>query len=259
MRPRISEFSFAYALTEEIVNWFRPIMIGAPLFPSLYDEGRIGGGYDLRINRIGVPLFLQFKLTHQMIRRNANEIRVGHLFADPPFLRMYLLPRRESHQHRMLLDLDDGVNEVFYAAPYFYTQTDLNTVYANGRVIQNSFFVRPRDIGQLLDDKEHHIALKAYSLTGYFCSDPKKFDKILNSGKFILSIKDKLMKEKQSVEMHMKNLFFQMTGIIKKCELVIKEYREYEDLMKENKLAQYLFYLSRSYFDSELLFLTQNE
>lgn len=260
VRPRISEFSFGYALTEEIVNLFRHVIIGAPVFPSLYDEGRDGGGYDLRLNRIGVPLFLQFKLTHQMIRRNASEIRVDHLFADPPFLRMYLMPRRESHQHRMLLDLDDGINDVFYAAPYFYTQTDLNTAYVGRRVIQNSFFVKPRDIGRLLDDEEHHIALRAYSLIGYFCSEPKKFDKIINSERFILSIKDKLIEKEQTmIKMHMKKLYFQMVGIIREYNLTLKEYREYEDLIKENKLAQYLFCLARSYFDSELLFVYRDE
>ena len=76
---------------------------------------------------------------------------------------------------------------------------------------------------------------------------------------FILSIKDKLMKEEQAVKMHVKKLYFQMIGILREYDLAIKEYREYEDLMRENKLAQYLSYLARSYFDGELFFVYRDE
>jgi len=90
MRPAISEFSFGYAVTEEIIRQQRHVMIGAPIFPSLLQEGRAGGGYDLRINRRGFPLFLQFRLSHKMIKNNSFEIKDHALFSIP-FFRIHLM------------------------------------------------------------------------------------------------------------------------------------------------------------------------
>jgi hypothetical protein len=66
MRPLISEFSYGYALTEEIVSYHRHKMKVAPVFPSLYKEGKDGYGYDVSIDVLGIPIFLQFKLSDYM-------------------------------------------------------------------------------------------------------------------------------------------------------------------------------------------------
>jgi hypothetical protein len=159
MRPAISEFSYGYAVTEEIVRQQRRCIIGAPIFPSLLQEGQAGGGYDLRINRRGFPLFLQFKLSHKMKRNNCVEVR-DYSLMSPPFFRIHLMPLRLSRQHNMLLALDDGSNEVYYIAPFFTTQAELNTYYTNTSVLKNSVLIKPRTIGALPDDEEHHIALQ---------------------------------------------------------------------------------------------------
>ena len=70
MDPDISEFSFGYALTQEIVTLTNARGLGCPLFPSLRAEGELG--YNVSIPRWGVPLFLQFKLSHSMQRPNAT-------------------------------------------------------------------------------------------------------------------------------------------------------------------------------------------
>jgi len=44
MRPDFSEFSYGYAVTEEIVTANKATLVAAPLFPSLYKEGKTGGG-----------------------------------------------------------------------------------------------------------------------------------------------------------------------------------------------------------------------
>jgi hypothetical protein len=54
MTPEISEFSYGFALTNEIVGW-APVN-AAPLFPSLIEEGRAGGGYDVALNLSGVAV-----------------------------------------------------------------------------------------------------------------------------------------------------------------------------------------------------------
>jgi hypothetical protein len=59
-----------------------------------------------------------------------------------PFYRMKLTERWRSAQHEMLLELDAGPNEVFYAAPLFHTVEELNKAYLDGTVSEQSCFRR---------------------------------------------------------------------------------------------------------------------
>src|SRR5688500_5318876 len=79
MNPNISEFSDGYALTESLINTVPLAILAASVFPSLIEEGKVGGGYDLQIPFEGFPLFLQFKLSHKMIRDTAFEAQIGRL------------------------------------------------------------------------------------------------------------------------------------------------------------------------------------
>jgi hypothetical protein len=154
MRPNISEFSYGYALTENMIKDLGGGLKAAPVFPSLIDEGR-AGGYDVQIPFPSIPLFLQFKLSDHMVRANATECQRGLL--NPPFYRMYLRPGRFSKQHELLVDLERLGNEVYYAAPAFHEPIDLNKAYATQTVVQNSVFFRPSDL-IVSDDEEHHVA-----------------------------------------------------------------------------------------------------
>lgn len=168
MTPEISEFSYGFSLTHELVGKFGPLR-AAPIFPSLIEEGRAGGGYDVNLNAPGLMLYLQFKRSDCMIRRSAREIRDGATLTVP-FYRMKITERSRSAQHEMLLDLDDGTNEVFYAAPRFHTPHELNNAWHHSTVARRSIFVKPKDIGNL-DDRAHHIAFD--NTHAYLCSEPK--------------------------------------------------------------------------------------
>jgi hypothetical protein len=87
---QFSEFSYGYCLTEDLVVGQNMPLTAAPVFPSLIEEGQTGVGYDVRFDRPGTPLFLQFKLVHQMVKANAKEAKQGHF--QPPFYRMHLAP-----------------------------------------------------------------------------------------------------------------------------------------------------------------------
>ena len=121
MKPLISEFSFGYALTEELVRGRHGSLVGAPIFPTQYQEGQ-EGGYDIHLPFIGVPIFLQFKLSEYLKRSYAKE---WSLFRSP-YYRMHLRPLRWSSQHNLLLEIEGRGNEVFYVAPEFHTQEELN-------------------------------------------------------------------------------------------------------------------------------------
>src|SRR5579863_6114902 len=132
MTPEISEFSYGFALTNEIVGWAS--LKAAPIFPSLIEEGKKGGGYDVKLDMPGVPLYLQFKRADCMTRRSAREIRKHEALLSVPFYRFSITESGKSDQHTLLLALDDGTNEVFYAAPRFHELAEINQAWSASEV-----------------------------------------------------------------------------------------------------------------------------
>lgn len=169
MTPEISEFSYGFALTHELANFSGQLLSAAPIFPSLIEEGKTGGGYDVRLDVPGLPVFLQFKRADCLIKRSAKQIKDGHILSTP-FYRFPITRKSHSRQHDLLLDLDIDPNVVYYVAPRFYRVTELNAAYTNKLIVDRSCFIRPRDIGPLTDephvvvfDEDHH----------FICSDPR--------------------------------------------------------------------------------------
>lgn len=172
MKSLISEFSYGFALTHELVIALGSLS-AAPIFPSLIEEGRTGGGYDVKLEAPGIPLFLQFKRSECLQMRNAREIRAGARL-NVPFYRCEITGKRDSRQHEMLIDLDQAPNRVFYAAPMFHQKDEFDAAFLSGTVRQRSFFVRPRSIGSFSDDRPHHL-----SFDGSRCivmSEPKEIE-----------------------------------------------------------------------------------
>jgi hypothetical protein len=60
MKSQFSEFTYGYTLVEELSRSCK--FSAMPTFPSLIEEGKIGG-YDVKLQLSGLPLFLQFKLS----------------------------------------------------------------------------------------------------------------------------------------------------------------------------------------------------
>jgi hypothetical protein len=168
MTPDLSEFSYGFALTNEFVAALGQLN-AAPIFPSLIEEGRAGGGYDVKLDAPGLPLYIQFKRADCMVRDTASEC--GSIGLIPPFYRMYITERRRSQQHDLLLSLDQAPNVVFYAAPRFHTVRELNDAFTQGTVRPRSFFIRPQDIGPL-DGAKHHVAFTENA--HYVCSKPRE-------------------------------------------------------------------------------------
>src|ERR1051325_1566706 len=125
MKVNLSEFSYGYAVTEELIYWRGTTVTAAPYFPSLYIEGQAGAGFDVMINRPGTPLFIQFKLA-EYIKQLSNRI-----------------------------DEERKGYEVRYVAPIFHRSEDLNEHYLDRTVCENSIFFSPLDIGRFSDNKEH--------------------------------------------------------------------------------------------------------
>lgn len=170
MIPDISEFSYGFALTNELVGWVA--LSAAPVFPSLIEEGKKGGGYDVKLDRPGAPLYLQFKRAECMMRASAYEIKKHGLPLDVPFYRFPITQRNKSFQHTSLVELDDGTNLVFYAAPRFHTINEINRAWQNGDVSARSIFVAPSTIGLIHDNEKHAVSYDRRHT--FFCSEPRE-------------------------------------------------------------------------------------
>lgn len=170
MRPGFSEFSYGYAITDTLIHASGLPIKGAPKFPSLFEEGQPNGGYDVNLDLPVFPLFLQFKTSHFLNHGNAREAKMGLL--SLPYFRMHLYSSRSSRQHALLLKLDDGKNGVFYVAPAFHLDKDLDTHYLTRGIHLASLWLRPRQIANLPDDKSHSVAFEPSLQRAFLCSSP---------------------------------------------------------------------------------------
>ncbi len=255
---QFSEFSYGYCVTEDLVVGQGTQLTAAPVFPSLIEEGQPGVGYDVRFDRPGVPLFLQFKLVHQMVRGNANETKKGHF--QPPFYRMHLRSRLISDQHQSLLTLEQAGNDVFYVAPAFHTSADLNANYAQRRIWDRSFRINPTQIGPLPDDKSHHVSFQQPSGTWRFYSDePSKEGRAAETGEIARLL------EQHIAERGKRNLREQLEELDTKLQTIVKsrntERRDRERIdLKE--LGDHIdplrrvAYIARQFFDCQMLFVS---
>lgn len=154
--PLFSEFSYGFAVTRELIAAEGETVQVAPVFPSLIAEAELG--WDVFINRPGMPIFLQFKLSDFMKGKNAKEVKDGTF--DPPFYRFHLRCAKDMNQHSLLVDLNNRGEDVRYIAPAFYLSDELNDAFNDKEVIDRSIQIKPSEIGDLAVGR-HHIAFKA--------------------------------------------------------------------------------------------------
>ncbi|MDP3749714.1 MAG: hypothetical protein Q8Q88_22005 [Phenylobacterium sp.] len=170
--PEISEFSYGFALTNELVRWAE--LSAAPIFPSLIEEGGPTGGFDVKLDRPGAPLYLQFKRSECMFRRSAREWKAvtaagGDLAL--PYYRFAITEALKSDQHELLLELDNAPNLVFYAAPRFHEISEINAAWQAEAVSARSVFVAPSQVGSL-DEERHSVAFDG--MQTWVCTEPRQ-------------------------------------------------------------------------------------
>jgi hypothetical protein len=254
---QFSEFSYGYCLTEDLIVGQGTPITAAPVFPSLIQEGQVGMGYDVAFARPGIPLFLQFKLVHQMVRGTANEVKKGHF--QEPFYRMHLRSKKISDQHESLLSLEQAGNEVFYVAPSFHTTADLNTNYAQRRVWNRSFRIMPSSIGPLPDEKAHHVTFR--QPTGnwkFYSDDPTREGEGLSTERITAAIETKIAERgKRNLRDQVEELDVSLTDIVntRNKERSVRQRLDVGELIDRDPL-QRVAYLARQFFDCQMLFVT---
>lgn len=259
MKPDFSEFSYGYAVTEELVNRHHATIIAAPMFPSLYDEGKAGGGYDVQIPLSGMPVFLQFKTSDCLEGANAKEHRSGHL--GIPYYRMHLRPTKHSDQHNLLLKLESFGDAVFYIAPEFHLFKELNSFYLGRTVVAHSAAFSPQAIGSL-DDKEHYVVFEKAAAFGYLCSaEPVRVAKInLYEGLHSALIKRGIEARKFG-EPGLREIAQRMFEVLIAGDDRLKARQKSIDveglrkIVENRNLVESVGYMARTFFEAELLIL----
>jgi hypothetical protein len=150
-------------LTSELVDRYKLRQLGYPVFPSLTEEGKTGGGFDVKLP--GLPLFFQFKVPEILTGSRASEAPILGL----PYYRMKLRPLKYSNQHNLLLALEAAGNDVFYACPEINLPDQLNDAFINQTVEDRTWFFRPSTFGGL-DQEEHYVAYAFGASAGIFRS-----------------------------------------------------------------------------------------
>lgn len=259
MEPSFSEFSYGYAITSELVTGSFGPVVGAPVFPSLYAEGKKGGGYDVKIPYEGVPLFLQFKLSHYLCRSNASEWDSY----GKPYYRVYLRPLRHSDQHNLLIALEQYGNDVYYVAPEFHTVSELDDYYSDHVVSDHSSFFSPLEIGELPDDDYHYLTFvtsdayyEFHSTALALAPRPEKrfrFSKVDFENRLIKRLKEPVGFD----EHYFDDLAYKLIRILSKSMVSRKAFGALESqLWRRAGLAERvrsISYMARAYMDTEFI------
>ncbi len=75
MKADFSEFTYGFSLVNELANTLSCTAV--PIFPNMVEEGREGGGYDVKLlSGQGKILNFQFKLSERMKPRNSSEYKI---------------------------------------------------------------------------------------------------------------------------------------------------------------------------------------
>jgi len=261
MQPMFSEFSYGYALMEELASGKLAPLLGAPVFPSLYREGQSGGGYDVQLPLQGAPFFLQFKLSHYLWRSNAPEWNLfgGHYY------RMYLRPLRHSAQHKLLIALNTK-EEVYYVTPEFHTAWELNEAYTSKTVVESSVFFSPLVIGSLPDDDVHYVVFNRSNSVAYLCSEEYiKLERFYGGKVFWESQVSRTRRRKteinerffEAISDQIVDLLHKQISTFDQLELLQSEMRRKRETLKEK--AQFVAYLARAYSDAELFIIAEQD
>lgn len=126
MNCQFSEFTYGFLLCNEILNKGRKkkTITNIPTFPSLLQEAKVG--YDVKIPRRGLPLFLQFKLAQYFSYKGRAKCKSGY---TQNFFRITVYRQRVSPQHNRLWELARQQPQVYYAAPRFHLEVDFKKLF----------------------------------------------------------------------------------------------------------------------------------
>ena len=153
--PDFSEFTFGYAVTRHIEDMLGG-RVAVPNHPTQAQEAVLG--YDVDFLSHGEPVFIQFKRSSVMKRKDCTEFSsvFAPWFEDHrPFFRMHLHRNNGYQQHMALCSLERRSGFVArYCTSNVANKQELDIHYSAGNIFGACTFMRPSSI--LLPDITHH-------------------------------------------------------------------------------------------------------
>ena len=263
MKSSFSELSYAFALTENLVNALGLPMLSAPSFPSTAAEGKKGAGHDLKLSYPGMSLFLQFKLSHCMSYGSAKEFKSGKFQQlvggkKEPVYRMYLHPLSKSRQTSLMLKLEKRHGLVYYVAPLFHLPDDLSKYYFKREVALQSRFLRPSVIKKMPDQLEHFVSFRDVGKSWRFSDAPEELVSVETQEQVIAQLRQRIQ-QRVSVQEIIDKSLEAMLGAIEEdlAERDVASGQEHDELQQLRSLDMSALskaeFVARTYFDAQFL------
>jgi hypothetical protein len=246
MKRKVSEFSYGFVLTHELVNAYGYLPTDAPQWSRRRRKKDAEADEDAAPR--GYPLFLQFKASEYMKRRNAGESKLVGL----PYFRFALHRKTQSNQHQLLIELEKMSCAVFYATPKIHEAVNLNSAFFDHQVVASSLFVNPGEIGELPDNRSHRVVFSGRSADVYICSKPRRLDGVIHGEAFAEAVRQVVSgREPQSLDDEFFNrLAGDMVSLISPNRRIFDELSDGKVEMSASTFANYL---AKTLFDCELL------
>lgn len=250
MKRKVSEFSYGFVLTHELVHAYGFLPTDVPK-PRPARRGRQESGGP---PRRGVPLFLQFKASEYMKRKNAGESKLVGL----PYFRFAIPRQTQSNMHHLLIELEKRGNAVFYVTPRIHEAVNLNSAFFDREVVASSLFVSPSGIGEIEDNETHRVVFSGRSDDAYICPSPRRLSLAFGGGKFLEAIDETLasLEAEETGDEFFRRLASEMVSIVSPNRRIFDELSRGGLEMAPSTFANYL---AKTLFDCELLIVPEKE
>jgi len=248
MKRKVSEFSYGFVLTHELVNAYGYLPADTPQSSRKKRKKDAGDAADDMPR--GYPLFLQFKASEYMKRRNAGESKLVGL----PYFRFALHRKTQSNQHQLLIELEKKGCAVFYATPKIHEAVNLNSAFFDRQVVASSLFVNPGEIGALPDNQSHRVVFSGKSDDVYLCSRPRKLNGVIHGVAFAEAVQ-RVVSEREAQSLD-DEFFHRLADDM--VSLISPNRRIFDELSRgkvEMSAATFANYLAKTLFDCELLII----
>src|SRR5215813_2773078 len=246
MKRKVSEFSYGFVLTHELVNAYGYLTTDSPQGSPIRKKKDPGDSEDEAPG--GYPMFLQFKASEYMKRRNAGESKLVGL----PYFRFALHRKTQSNQHQLLIELERKGCSVFYATPKIHEAVNLNSAFFDHQVVASSLFINPGEIGELPDNRPHRVVFSGRSEDVYVCSKPQRLGGVIHGAVFAAAVRRAVAeREAQSLD---DEFFNRLAGDM--VSLISPNRRIFDELSGgkvEMSASTFANYVAKTLFDCELL------
>ena len=247
MKRKVSEFAYGFVLTHELVRGFGYLPTDVPL-PGTEKKRKKAKDEAEPAPPKGYPLFLQFKASEYMKRKNAGESKLVGL----PYFRFPIYRKSQSNQQQLLAELEKRGCLVYYATPKIHEAVNLNGAFFDGRVVAHTLFVSPGEIGELPDNQNHRVVFSGMRNDVYFCPKPRRLERAIQGETFAESMGQILaLREPEVLD---DACFHRLASEM--VSLVSPNRRIFDELSRgkfEMTPATFANYLARTLFDCELL------